>query len=615
MNQKSAVITCSALLLLFATVAWLAVQTKGATCDEPYHALSAWVQSHYHDFRIDNEDPPLWQYWASLPNGKSALRADMNGVVWKSIPASVAQQWYWGVQTLYRTPGNDPDRFITRCRAMMLVLAVGLGLMICVWSWRVGGPVAAIVATALFSLDPNFLGHGPLMKNDVVFALSMFALAFALWKAGERLTVGRLAWVAVLCVVTLGEKFSGFIAVMLVPLLMGARALLPLAWPMPGKTGTTRAGRLLVAVGITAICLIVSYAGIWMMYGFRYRPTPQANVWLNLDELTGEVRYQAMLARYRGHPPAGMGPDKTLPLPAELAMFAHRHGLLPEAFIAGFLFTYANSLIRFAFANGQMSIVGWWWYFPFAILMKTPVATLLAMLVAVVAALRAWRGHRLQTPVWTTLCLLLPIALFLASAMASHLNIGLRHVTAIYPFIFTGVGVTAGRLWAAGRGRTHLAIAMIGLMLALETALSFPNYIAFFNGLATNASAGKIALLGDSNLDWGQDLPLLAQWQKAHPNEPMYLCYFGYADPRYYGIHYVPMPGGYRYDTTPHFPEEQPYTRCVVAISATNLQGYLFDPTLQSYYAKWARRKPIAVLGDSIFLYEFNPLSAGAAEH
>ena len=66
-------------------------------------------------------------YWASLPNGPQALRADFDGPLWRNMATQVSNQWAWTVDTLYRTPGNDGAAFVGRCRAMMLIVAVGLG--------------------------------------------------------------------------------------------------------------------------------------------------------------------------------------------------------------------------------------------------------------------------------------------------------------------------------------------------------------------------------------------------------------------------------------------------------------------------------------------------------
>jgi hypothetical protein len=47
--------------------------------------------------------------------------------------------------------------------------------------------------------------------------------------------------------------------------------------------------------------------------------------------------------------------------------------------------------------------------------------------------------------------------------------------------------------------------------------------------------------------------------------------------------------------------------RCVLAISATNLQGVLEPPPLRDYYAQCQKLKLIDVLGGTIYLFEYDP--------
>src|ERR1043165_5194500 len=79
-------LVCLCLCIRFAIIGLKAADTKSATYDEPLHAISAWVVMHHHDFRIVPEAPPLWKYWAAIPNPASALSADFHSKLWKSIP-------------------------------------------------------------------------------------------------------------------------------------------------------------------------------------------------------------------------------------------------------------------------------------------------------------------------------------------------------------------------------------------------------------------------------------------------------------------------------------------------------------------------------------------------
>ena len=66
-----------------------------------------------------------------------------------------------------------------------------LGVLIAWWGWKLGGAIAAIAAATLYCLDPNFLGHGGLVKNDVLMSLVMFGMMYLAWRVGIRATIPR----------------------------------------------------------------------------------------------------------------------------------------------------------------------------------------------------------------------------------------------------------------------------------------------------------------------------------------------------------------------------------------------------------------------------------------
>jgi hypothetical protein len=140
-------------------------------------------------------------------------------------------------------------------------------------------------------------------------------------------------------------------------------------------------------------------------------------------------------------------------------------------------------------------------------------------------------------------------------------------------------------------------ILILAAALTAETAAAFPNYIAFFN---IPCASHRLDLLSDSNLDWGQDLPLVARWQAQNPGTTLYLDYFGLCDPAAYGIRYVNVGQGYVFGPKPVLPTAPG----VVAISATNLQqAYGEDPMAELFFTS----RPLAILGDSIYLFKFDP--------
>jgi len=300
-------------------------------------------------------------------------------------------------------------------------------------------------------------------------------------------------------------------------------------------------------------------------------------------------------------------PMATLP---RLALFLEEHRILPEAFTNGLIRNHEANAHPSGFLAGRYSIDGWWYYFPLVFVFKSPIATLLAIGVAV------WAAIKLRTPggdVWTTLCLAAPTLVYSGIAIGGHLNLGVRHLLPIYPFIFLSVGLAFSRFWQWKQRPAMMVGAVLAVGLAAETLSAMPDYIPFFN-VAAGGSRGGLSLLTDSNLDWGQDLKLLARWQQQHPDARLYLCYFGRADPKYYGIKYVNLPGGEEdrnaLDKFPPLGDHDTW-----AISATNLQGTYFVPTLRSAYGMLREKaEPFAVLGGSIYLYGSDPDAPRAAK-
>src|SRR5262245_47545227 len=124
---------CAALLAIFAVLSWSAVSRKSATPHDPLHALAAYVTRFNGVSGLSAKNPPRWKYWAMFPHQRGELKVDFDSSRWNSLPDDIWQGTSFVVQTLYGTPGNDPDTFINRSRAMMLVWGVVLGALIGVW--------------------------------------------------------------------------------------------------------------------------------------------------------------------------------------------------------------------------------------------------------------------------------------------------------------------------------------------------------------------------------------------------------------------------------------------------------------------------------------------------
>ena len=601
-----ATLACLALVAAFAALSTSAARTKNATIDEPVHLVSGLVASRLGDLRIDPDNPPLWKRWAAWGDVGLPVRFEPDGPVWRDASWDPVGEATWSARTLFGTPGTDGVRLLNRARGMMLVLGAAAAAATAAWAGRLGGPVAAVVAAAVFCLDPTVIAHASLVKSDVPFTLAMVLLAWGAWAFGRRATAAGVIALGVACGGAVDAKFSGLLAGPVLAALLVARALGPTAWPLPGgRLATTRRQRLAVAAaaGVTAAVVCVGFT--WACYGFRYRTAPSPAVHVDLPAITARARRYAAAAAL-GHPATDA--EVAARRPGALDRFVHSaddRRLLPQPLLAGLLYQTTNTTRWPAFLDGRWYDDGRVAYFPLAILYKTPLATLAvaAAVVLVVPVRRRWRGATIAAAAdgvwWSATCVAVPAGLFAATALTTHVNIGLRSVLPLYPFLAVALGTAVAWAW---RHRPRLTAAAAGVLLAAlaaETVAAWPDYIPFFNA-AVGGPRGGFAHLADSNLDWGQDVTALADWHRAHPGTPIYADLFVTGDASLYGLDCRPLwtrdPAGLRL-TTPRA------AGAVLAVSATHLRGLYADPAQQPFYADLVRRPPMRVLHGTIYLY------------
>jgi hypothetical protein len=379
---------------------------------------------------------------------------------------------------------------------------------------------------------------------------------------------------------------------------------MPEPWRVFGREVRERGKKVSAALSVCVAALVISFASIWAAYGFRYTPTPDPNLLLStkniLDYLaTNELKEQHQDRELTAEDFRNWRPGAF----SRGVLWLERNRLLPQAWLNGLLYTQQSAVLRKTYLLGEFSMTGWWYYFPVTMLVKSPLALLAATGCAIAIGVIVWRRQRptiLREHGWTIGCFAVPVGVYMLASMTSNLNLGIRHVLPVYPFIFVATGAAAAHAWRMKPKVVKLAGAALVTVLGIETLAAFPDYLAFFNA-AVGGSRGGIHILGDSNLDWGQDLPRLREWQLDHPGVPLSFCYFGMADPKYFEIDYHNLRGGFFLGP----PFEAPRAPGMVAVSATHLQGiYLEDDLRRLYNGIWKELTPKEVLGGTIYLYD-----------
>jgi hypothetical protein len=389
--------------------------------------------------------------------------------------------WNEGRAILYS--GNTTRTlFLARLGMLPFFLLACAGL----WTWtrRVAGESEALVAVALFTLSPPVLAHAGLATTDMAFTAAWIAFFWILTQWLDEPSTRNSVWLGAICAFVLTSKLSGipFLGVA-VPAIIGVR------WRLQRAGGEGRV-RLLPGLRPLGVAAGMALLGIWAVFGFQSRildgmPLPLRLLW---DGLQAAMRHNT-----RGQ---------------------------------------ATYLLGRAYFEGD------WRFFPVALGVKAPL-TLLALGLGgawlLARRARAAGDWRLWVPLIAALAVLVV-------TIPARINLGVRHVLPVFVVLAMTGGIAVAEVWRKTRVAPAVRAAFIVLVVAglWSTARVHPDYLAYFNELA---GAHPERVLVDSDLDWGQDLPRLADTLRARRVDRVTTAYFGSAEPAAHG---VPVVAGWK---------------------------------------------------------------------
>jgi 4-amino-4-deoxy-L-arabinose transferase-like glycosyltransferase len=325
--------------------------------------------------------------------------------------------------------------------------------MLCVWWWasRTYSRGVALIAVVMLGTMPPILGHAGVVTTDLAVAATLPLALLALDRWIERRDLKRAALLGLAIGLGMLSKFS-FVAFFPV-------CAIPLL--LVRHKGE---GRWATAGVVAALAFLVLWAGYFF----------------NVDTIA------------HVHPESAGLAYANVPLPAPL-YWAGLHVVKVH-----------DELGHLSFLLGRYAQRGFWYYFPVVFFFKTPIPFLILMIVGTVVIARERKGVEF---------VLMPLALMLF-VLASHINIGIRHILPIYPPLCVVAAVGVAALWRQARGRVVAALLMVWLVGGVEVA--HPDYLAWFNEFA-GRHPERIAV--DSNLDWGQDILRLGKAARQHKIE------------------------------------------------------------------------------------------------
>ncbi|HVT72654.1 MAG TPA: glycosyltransferase family 39 protein [Lacunisphaera sp.] len=542
------------LLALFWGQAVSASRHWSQTSDELPHLTAGYVYDRFGDYRMHFENGNLPQRVQGLAPLALGARFPMDEARWR-----VSDYWQLGWDFLYGRD-NPTDRMLLGARALNALFGVGLGAFIFVVARRWHGDAGGLVALGFYVFYPDFLAHSALATSDVAGALGLTLATWCFWQHLARRDF-RSGAVAGLCSgLALVAKFNGLLIAPVYALLVAIDSAL---CADRGRR-LARFGRNL---GLVAAQAAAALLVVWAFYSFRY--AARAPDLPPVDRFAWSWDQMIQLAGAKG----------------SVLVFAADWHLLPQAWLYGLANVLAGEAARPSFFAGEYSLHGWWQFFPTLFLVKAPVGMLAALLLALAAGwfrLRAAARGAARAAFLRSAPLVVLAVVVALSALTSHLNIGHRHILALYPPLF----IALGGLAAIGRRWQHATLALL-LASAVESAAARPDYLAFFN-VAAGGPDRAYRLVVDSSLDWGQALPALHTWLDRHRqgDEPVYLSYFGSAWPPHYGVnptHFLP---GVNIAVPPFHPYA--YEPGLYCLSATSL-AEVYSDYRGPWRAAWER--------------------------
>lgn len=573
------------LLVAVVLMAWWCVAVgstlgKTATSDEPLHIVGGASYWLLDDYRLHPENGNLPQRWCAIP------------LVLAGWPLPTFEHPGWAVSDmaalarsyLFET-GNPWWLMVPLARAFAAMWGVGVALLVFRWSHDLFGREGAWLSLAFCLADTSLLANAPLATSDTCATFFFGGSTLAIWRMLQLPSPATAAVAAAAVAGLFVAKLSAPLEIPVGIILLAVRSSYGPPWEVSwgGKKRRVSTGAGLATVGVCAVVVgVAAWLAVWLAFGCRYEAmNPQTAP-------AGVFAERGTLAEATAQLGGGKG--------RLLALLGTCH-VLPEGYLSGMAFVL-TMLLRQSFFCGDYSIDGWWSYFPFTFLVKTPLPTLAGLFLLPVLAVRwlqqpsAGPGRRAWYPLSPLLTLL---AVYWAASVTTTLNIGHRHLLPIYPVIF----VLLGSLPALTRARPGLR--WLPWTLAACTAAvslwAFPHYLASFNGIIRRDDAWHY--LVDSNLDWGQEHRAVEQFivrerRRYGEDRPIYGCLFGPTPMRCLGVAPTLLPTSF---VDVPLPTLGPGTYCV---SATHLQG-IYLPMWGPWRASWEerfqdRRRALAIL-------------------
>ena len=541
-------------VLLVLNAVWMS-----PTLDEPAHVVAGISHLQMGDFSLYRVNPPLIPMVTAVPVMLAGYEMNFPEVLNDTLSRN---EFRLGEQFVKQN-GRRAVWLVTLGRLPIIGFSL-LGAMTCfLWGSDLYGHRSGLLASGLWCFSPLVLGHAALLTPDAPAAALGTLACYTFWRWlkqptwQQTITTGIILGLAELSKMTL-ILFYPLWPVLWIIYRWNERSTMTFSrWRSEGVMLIAR-----MLIGLYVINLGYLFSGSLVPlkeYVFR-------------SEMLGAIRDEANFGNrfkdsWLGELPIPLPYDYVLGIDHQQRDFEHFWGP--------------------SYLRGQFQQQGWWYYYLYALLVKTPLGTMGLLFLTIYC-----RSRRiLPKPAFRDELVLLAPAIFVFVVVSSKTGFShhLRYLFPCIPLTFVWIGQVAQVVSIALRttvqyelggkavvqSRPHspsevgrktgrfafvtqrvtatpvtnpapcrsrclshvqarcLSVLVVGCSLwTLTSSLwHYPHSLAYFNELAGGPRRGAEHLL-NSNIDWGQDLLHLERWIRSQPgNEPVFLAFDNYYNP------------------------------------------------------------------------------------
>jgi len=485
---------------------------KSAISDEVAHLPAGYSYLATRIFKINPQHPPFIKELSAIPLLFLGAKMPVDRETLETSVLPLPYQWDFGKAFLF---SQNAERLLFWGRVPVVLLSVGLAVLVTLWAGRLWGTAAGLLGLVLYAFDPTITAHAQLVTTDIGVAFFATLFLYLLRRHLAAPSWQRLVLSGVALGLALAAKFSALFLIPVAAVLVGLaawrgreddrRGERRIEWPAGKRKGSdaetatvihpsrgdNASTRLLFATGTVGLLVLLASVVVWAIYFF----------------------------------------------PSDLRFYVNGVQTVNQDHHPEYPY----------YLMGRLKEKGWVHYLLIAWLVKTPLASLLLLAAAVLAFFVGKRAPWLDEAF-----LVVPALAFFIGYSLTADNIGVRYLIPCFPFffIFTArLGAVLGSIRRWGRG----ALALLLGWYLVEFAAIWPDHLSYFNQVAGGPRHG-VEWLDDSNVDWGQGLIQLRRYLADRRVGDYRFCYFGSADPGYYGIRgervtpkglgpYLPAPG------------------------------------------------------------------------